>query len=247
MPAECFEVLGGVPGVVLADRMGCLKGGVSPTGSCRHRSTCAWPRTTGSDPTSANAQQFWDAQAANFDEAPDHGLLDPDIRAAWASLLLPALPPPPARVADLGCGTGSITVLLTEAGFDVHGVDLSERMVAAAKNKINNAGVAAEVRQGDAAYPPLEPSSFDVVFARHVLWALPDPEAVLARWTRLLRPGGRLVLVDGLWRSGDGFTATRCQELVTRHRDETTVHLLDDPRLWGHPITDERYLLISRR
>jgi ubiquinone/menaquinone biosynthesis C-methylase UbiE len=194
-----------------------------------------------------DAQQFWDAQAANFDEAPDHGLLDPDIRAAWASLLLPALPPPPARVADLGCGTGSITVLLTEAGFDVHGVDLSERMVAAAKNKINNAGVAAEVRQGDAAYPPLEPSSFDVVFARHVLWALPDPEAVLARWTRLLRPGGRLVLVDGLWRSGDGFTATRCQELVTRHRDETTVHLLDDPRLWGHPITDERYLLISRR
>jgi hypothetical protein len=50
--AECFDTLGGVPGVVLADRMGCLKGGVA-TRSCPPRSTCASPRTTGSGPTSA--------------------------------------------------------------------------------------------------------------------------------------------------------------------------------------------------
>jgi transposase len=51
--AECFDILGGVPGVVLADRMGCLKGGWSRTRSCPPPSTCVSPRTMGSGPTSA--------------------------------------------------------------------------------------------------------------------------------------------------------------------------------------------------
>jgi hypothetical protein len=51
--AECFEVLGGVPKVVLADRMGCLKGGVVPTWSCPPPPTCASRPITGSGPTSA--------------------------------------------------------------------------------------------------------------------------------------------------------------------------------------------------
>ena len=55
---------------------------------------------------------YWDNQAATFDEQPDHGLRDPHVRAAWEQLLLPRLPPAPAMVADLGCGTGSLSVLL---------------------------------------------------------------------------------------------------------------------------------------
>ena len=189
--------------------------------------------------------QFWDAQASTFDEQPDHGLLDADVRAAWRDVLLPELPPAPARVADLGCGTGSITLLLAQAGYDVHGLDLSEGMVAAARAKLTDAGMSAQVRQGDAAKPPFEPVSFDVVFARHVVWALPDPGAALARWVRLLRPGGRLVLVEGYWFTGAGLTAVQCEELVARHRSEVAVRPLDDPRLWGQAITDERYLLSS--
>jgi ubiquinone/menaquinone biosynthesis C-methylase UbiE len=191
-------------------------------------------------------RQFWDAQAATFDAEPDHGLLDPEVRAAWAELLLPVLPPPSARVIDLGCGTGSIAVLLASAGHDVHGVDLSERMLTTARLKGKAADVAAEFHRGDAALPPCGPSSFDVVFARHVLWALPNPAAVLARWTRLLRPGGRLVIVEGHWSTGSGITAAECQALVLQHRKEATIQRLDDPRLWGRPITDERYLLTSR-
>lgn len=192
-------------------------------------------------------RQFWDAQAATFDAEPDHGLFDPKVRAAWVELLLPVLPPPSARVLDLGCGTGSIAVLLAEAGHEVLGVDLSERMLAAARSKGQAAGVAAEFHQGDAALPPGSPGSFDVVFARHVLWALPNPGAVLANWTRLLRPGGRLVVVEGHWSTGGGITARECRDLVLQHRHEATIQRLDDARLWGRPITDERYLLASRR
>lgn len=190
-----------------------------------------------------DVREFWDAQAASFDEEPDHGLLDPDVRAAWGEVLLPEMPPAPARVVDLGCGTGSVTLLLARAGHDVKGVDLSDRMVAAAKAKV---GSSARVLQGDAADPPFEPASVDVVFARHVLWALPDPDVVLDRWVRLLRPGGRLVLVEGLWSTGSGIAAARCRDLVAGHREEVVVRPLDDPRLWGGPISDERYLLTSR-
>ncbi len=192
-----------------------------------------------------DVRRYWDSQAARFDEEPDHGLRDPDVRACWRDLLLSALPPAPARVADLGCGTGSIAVLLAGEGYDVHGVDLSAAMVAAARAKAAKAGVPAQLQQGDAAVPPWEPSSFDVVFARHVLWALPDPEAVVGRWARLLRPDGRLVLVEGHWYTGGGLSAARCRELVAAHRGDVLVRPLDDPRLWGRTVTDERYLLVS--
>lgn len=190
-------------------------------------------------------ERFWDSQASRFDEEPDHGLRDPAVRAGWRELLLSVLPPAPARIADLGCGTGSVTVLLAGEGYDVHGVDLSGAMVAAARAKAAETGVTARVEQGDAAFPPWEPASFDVVFARHVLWALPDPEAVVGRWIGLLRPGGRLVLVEGLWYTGGGLSAARCRELVAAHRGEVLVRPLDDPRLWGRTVTDERYLLVS--
>lgn len=189
--------------------------------------------------------RFWDAQAQRFDEAPDHGLLDATVRRRWRELLATVLPPAPATVADLGCGTGTITVLLAADGYDVTGVDLSGAMVAAAGAKAASAGVPATLHHGDAACPPLEPGSVDVVFARHVLWALPDPPAVLGRWIELLRPDGRLVLVEGHWSTGAGLTADQATDLVTAHGRRADVRRLDDPALWGGPISDERYLLVS--
>lgn len=152
------------------------------------------------------------------------------------------LPRPAARIADLGCGTGSVALLLADAGHHVTAMDFSARMLAVARRK----GVRHLLR-GDAEDPPLRPSSFDVVFVRHLLWAMPDPAATLGRWVRLLRPAGRLVLVEGRWSTGAGIPAHRCRELVLRHRRSATVRSLPDPRLWGQDIADERYLLTSFR
>ena len=117
----------------------------------------------------------WDAEADTFDQEPDHGLTDPATRQAWWQLLADVLPPAPAKVADLGAGTGSISVLLAQHGFTVTGVDLSARMVerATAKAALNN--VTGRVLAADAADPDLPPGGFDAVFARHVVWALPCP------------------------------------------------------------------------
>ena len=188
----------------------------------------------------------WDTQASTFDSEPDHGLLDPTIRGAWRDLICPLLPPAPASVLDLGCGTGSLSVLLAEAGHHVRGIDFSPRMIAAARAKADTAEVAARFDVGDAQAPDVEPASCDVVLGRHILWALADPGAALRRWVSLLRTPGTLVLVEGRWSTGAGLTATECEDLVRPLRRDVTVTRLDDPALWGKRITDERYLLVSR-
>jgi len=100
---------------------------------------------------------------------------------------------------------------------------------------------------GDASSPPWQAGSFDVVLTRHVLWAMPDPEAALTGWIGLLGPGGRLILIEGRWSSGVGLASAEVAEFVLRHRLEIEVTRLDDPALWGTPINDERYVITSRR
>ncbi|MFC6020470.1 class I SAM-dependent methyltransferase [Plantactinospora solaniradicis] len=192
-------------------------------------------------------RQSWDEHATAFDEEADHGLRDSGVRRAWADLLLPVLPPAPASIVDVGCGTGSLSVLLAGAGHHVRGVDFAPRMLAAAREKTIGAGVGVDYVLADGAKLPFARSSFDVVLARHVLWALPDPDRVLAHWISLLRPQGRLVLVEGCWSTGTGLPAATCRALVLRCRREAEVRVLDDSRLWGQEITDERYLLVSSR
>lgn len=188
--------------------------------------------------------ESWDLEAVAFDDAADHGLHDPATREAWRNLLRGVLPPAPARVADLGCGTGTLSLLLAQEGYAVDGVDFSPEMV---RRAVAKAGDLAHFVVGDAAEPPLGRGEYDVVLSRHVLWALPDPLAGLRRWVDLLAPGGSLVLVEGRWHTGAGLGAERCEELVRGVREEAVVRRLTDPALWGGPISDERYLLLSTR
>ena len=187
---------------------------------------------------------YWDAEASAFDDAPDHGLHDPAARAAWRVLLRDALPGRPSRVADLGCGTGTLTLLLAEDGHRVDAVDVSPGMVEQARRKTGHLATVS-VREGDAADPPLADGGYDVVLSRHVLWAMPDPAAALARWAALLAPGGRLVLVEGKWWTGAGLAARETVALVESVGRRADLRLLDDPVYWGGPITDERYVVTS--
>ena len=194
---------------------------------------------------SHDGDAIWDAHAATFDDEPDHGLRDPVVRSAWGSLLGSVLPAAPASVVDIGCGTGSLAVLLAETGYQVCGLDASLGMIEKAGSKAANHGVAVSLVRGDASRPPFEPNSFDVVLVRHVLWAVDEPDRTLARWIGLLRPQGRLILIEGRWATGAGLSAAECASLVQRHGRGAQLRLLDEDVLWGKTITDERYLLLS--
>ena len=185
--------------------------------------------------------ELWDAAAERFDDEPDHGLRDPATRAAWRALLRRHLPEPPARIADVGCGTGTLSVLLAEEGYAVDGVDFSPEMVRRARAK---AGDRVRFAVGDATEPPLEPGGYDVVLSRHVLWALDQPVA-LERWLALLAEGGRLVLVEGRWHTGTGLRAAETEALLRAAGRRPTTYRLDDPALWGGPVEDERYLVVA--
>ncbi|MEV3969676.1 class I SAM-dependent methyltransferase [Streptomyces sp. NPDC050698] len=188
----------------------------------------------------------WDARAASFDEEPDHGLRDPEVRRAWAGRLRGWLPGRAGDVLDLGCGTGSLSLLASEQGHRVTGVDLSPAMVTLARQKL--AGRDAVFLVGDAASPPVGEQGFDTVLVRHVLWALPDPGRALRHWRGLLRPGGRLVLVEGVWGSvaPAGIPAERLIGLLAPVAGRVRVERLsDDPLLWGGEVADERYAVVA--
>ena len=188
----------------------------------------------------------WDAEAASFDDEPDHGLRDPQVRRAWAERLRSWLPERASDVLDLGCGTGSLSLLASEQGHHVTGVDSSPAMVDLARAKL--AGRDAAFLVGDAAAPPVGEQRFDVVLVRHLLWALPDPGRVLRHWRELVRPGGRLVLVEGVWGTVTpvGIPADVLTGLLAPLAAEVRLERLsEDVLLWGKEVADERYAVVA--
>ena len=188
----------------------------------------------------------WDAEAASFDDEPDHGLRDPQVRHAWAERLRSWLPERASDVLDLGCGTGSLSLLASEQGHHVTGVDSSAAMVDLARAKL--AGRDAAFLVGDAAAPPVGEQRFDVVLVRHLLWALPAPGRVLRHWRELVRPGGRLVLVEGVWGTVTpvGIPADVLTGLLAPLAAEVRLERLsEDVLLWGKEVADERYAVVA--
>lgn len=147
---------------------------------------------------SERIRDFWDADAETYDATPSHAISDPLESAAWRQALREALPEPPTRILDAGAGTGALSLLAVELGFEVTALDLSAGMLAQAKRKAADRGVADRMRfvVGSVAEPP--PGPFDAVIERHVLWTVPHPIAALAAWREV---ANRLVLFEGVWGS----------------------------------------------
>jgi ArsR family transcriptional regulator len=98
-------------------------------------------------------------------------------------------------VGDLGCGTGAASMALARHVGRVVGVDGSEEMLAAARGRA--AGVRnVEWRMGTLEALPLEDATLDAAVMLLVLHHVPSPVAALAEARRVLKPGGRLVIVD---------------------------------------------------
>jgi len=100
------------------------------------------------------------------------------------------------RVLDAGCGDGAYSLAATERGAIVTGVDLSEDMLALARERSAARGVKVDWRQGDVLALPFPDSSFDLAIAITLLCLVPDPRGAVRELARVLVPGGRLVIGD---------------------------------------------------
>lgn len=101
------------------------------------------------------------------------------------------------RVADIGCGTGLLTLALAGVAETVDAVDSSDRMVRLAREKLRRAGAAnVTVRRASAEKLPFEDGSLDAVFAFHLLRHLVRPADALGEFGRVVKAGGRVVLVE---------------------------------------------------
>jgi ubiquinone/menaquinone biosynthesis C-methylase UbiE len=139
----------------------------------------------------------WDRRAPNFDEDFGHSIRTPAERAAWDRILDLVLAGRGGLDAlDVGCGTGFLSFELTTRGRSVTGVDFAPAMIAEARKKAAARSVSIRFEEADAERLPFPPGTFDLVISRHLLWTLPHPEAAIDEWIRVLRPGGRLVVVD---------------------------------------------------
>ena len=150
---------------------------------------------------------YWDRDSATYDRSAGHAVTDAVEAAAWRWALHDALPDPPARVLDVGAGTGALSLLAAELGHDVTALDLSPGMLARAREKAAERDLAMTCVVGSADEPPAGP--FDAVLERHVVWTLPDPTAALRAWREVSAPGGRLVLLEAIWGRQDLVAVAR--------------------------------------
>jgi ubiquinone/menaquinone biosynthesis C-methylase UbiE len=103
------------------------------------------------------------------------------------------------RALDIGTGTGQLAIYLAQAGFGVTAIDISEKMIARAGQYAASHHLEIDFQVGDAESLNFVDGSFDVVVARNLLWTLPRPDQALREWRRVMKPGGRLIVSDGLW------------------------------------------------
>ncbi len=115
---------------------------------------------------------------------------------------------PIGRLLDVGTGTGRMIELLGPSAALAIGIDRSSEMLRLARVKLEAAGIPSSLRQADMYAVPLADGSADSVVIHQVLHYAQNPSAALAEAARVLRPGGRLLVVD--------FAAHEREDLRTR-------------------------------
>jgi len=140
------------------------------------------------------AKEYFNANAASWDEIRSLHVPDKAVETALLKLVGKR---PFQSMLDLGTGTGRLLEIFAPLYRRGVGIDMSREMLTVARANLDKAGISnAQVRLGDIYAPPVERDSFDLITIHQVLHYLDDPAAAIREAARLLRPSGRLVIVD---------------------------------------------------
>lgn len=150
-------------------------------------------------PIKSGIKKYWDWRSRTYGLDQDRSL---QVADKWKSVMNELAEKGHGRRAlDIGTGTGQFAFYLAEQGFKVTGVDLSEKMIAWAREKACRSSLEIDFMTGDAEHLFFEDNTFDVVVSRNLLWTLPDPDRAIREWHRVLKPNGRIIVSDGFWQN----------------------------------------------
>lgn len=136
--------------------------------------------------------EFFTSSAGQWDRLRDDMFGD-----RFHLMALAAFADPHATVGDLGCGTGQVSAALAPFVAKVIGVDSSAAMLQAARKRLQGQRNV-DLRRGELEALPIDDHLLDTATVMLVLHHIPEPGRALADVARVLKPGGRLVLVDML-------------------------------------------------
>ena len=141
-----------------------------------------------------NAQSYFASNAAQWDRLRALHIPEELVEGALLDLIGPSQVP---AYLDLGTGTGRILELVSSRASRAVGVDLNAEMLSLARARIERAALNhVQVRRGDLFQLPYGERSFDLITLHQVLHYLEDPSAAVVEAARVLKPGGKLVIVD---------------------------------------------------
>jgi ubiquinone/menaquinone biosynthesis C-methylase UbiE/DNA-binding transcriptional ArsR family regulator len=141
-----------------------------------------------------NAAAYFSANAGNWERLRSLHVSEADVEAAMVEM---AGGDALGSFLDLGTGTGRILSLFAPSAVQATGIDQSREMLIIARAKLEASGLRqAQVRQGDIYALPFPSATADFVTIHQVLHYLDDPGRALIEAARILKPGGRLLVVD---------------------------------------------------
>jgi ubiquinone/menaquinone biosynthesis C-methylase UbiE len=142
----------------------------------------------------AAAQRYFKANAANWHKLRALHVSEEEVETAWLKLVGEA---PVETLVDLGTGTGRVLEVLAPRARQAIGIDASRDMLSVARANLERANLrSAQVRLGDVNSLALPDRFADLVTIHQVLHYLDEPGRALAEAARILKPGGRVLVVD---------------------------------------------------
>jgi ubiquinone/menaquinone biosynthesis C-methylase UbiE len=145
--------------------------------------------------------EYWSRASSGYSKYAHNSFSKKWEKKAWQEIFTEAIGKERLKILDVGTGPGIIALQLAEMGHDVTGVDLAEGMLEEANKNAKRYGINVTFEIGDAQSLPFPDNSFDAVVSRWVLWTLPEPERALREWHRVVKPGGKIIYIDGNWHS----------------------------------------------